>query len=46
MDPEIELGERKRVKNVFEELNLGLLIHVIYGSLLYVLIFIINFKLK
>ena len=41
MDPEIELGERKRVKNVFEELNLGLLVHVIYGSLLYVLIFII-----
>ena len=38
---EQKLGERKRVKNVFEELNLGLLIHVIYGSLLYVLIFII-----
>ncbi len=35
------IGERKNVKNVFEELNLGLLIHVINRSLLYGLVFII-----
>jgi tyrosine-protein kinase Etk/Wzc len=41
IENEQNLGERKKVKNVLEELNLGLMVHVIYGSLLYVLIFII-----
>ena len=42
IDEETNLGERKKVKNVFEEMNLGLLIYLINKSLIYVLIFIIT----